>query len=115
MAFATIMDHVGIFESNRLKGGITVAGLCLFPISKGFCFSLSIYSNSYFDMCGCRSGVLDVADNQTKTHRNPDNPKITNGPKIPACDMRIGDNTSPIAFPDVNPPIAIATALARSV
>ena len=43
--------------------------------------------------------MLDVADNHTNTQRNPDNPKITKGPNIPPCDMRMGESVSPIAHP----------------
>lgn len=113
MAFATIRDHVGIFESKRLKGGIT---LTLFASTeKDCCLLFSIYSSSYFDIWGLRSGVLDVADNHTNTQRNPDKPKITNGPNIPPCDMRMGESVSPIAHPSWNPAIEMPTALARSV
>ena len=114
IAFAMIRDHVGILESSRLKGGITVF-LGTFSTTEGCCLLLSTYSNSYLDIWRFRSGVLDIADNHTKTHKNPDNPKMTNGPNIPAWDIRIGESTSPIALPNWNPAIAIPTALARSV
>lgn len=99
MELATIRDHVGILDSKRLKGGIIVVVLGLLSERKDLCFLSSIYSNSNLDICELRSGELDMADNQTKTHRNPDNPKITNGPKIPPLAMRIGDSVSPIAHP----------------
>lgn len=99
IALATIRDHVGILDNKRLKGGIMVLVLGLFSTGKEFRLLFSTYSNSYFDIWELRLGVLDIADNQTKTHRNPDNPKITKGPNIPPCDMRIGDRVSPIAFP----------------
>lgn len=116
MAFATIRDHVGSFESKRLKGGIplTFLGSCV-STGKDFCLLFNIYSSSYFDIWGLRSGVLEVADNHTNTQRNPDNPKITNGPNIPPCDMRMGESVSPIAHPSWNPAIEIPTALDRSV
>lgn len=116
MPFATSKDHVGSFESKRLKGGVTLTLLGFnVSIGKDFFLLFNIYSNSYFDIWGLRSGVLDVADNHTKTQRNPDNPKITNGPNIPPCDIRIGDSVSPIAHPSWNPAIAIPTALDLSV
>lgn len=99
MALATIRDHVGILDSKRPKGGIILVVLGLFSTRKDLPFLFSMYSNSYFEIWEFRSGVLDIADNQTKTQRNPDNPKITNGPNIPPFDMRIGDRVSPIAHP----------------
>ena len=116
MEFAMIRDHVGRFESKRLKGGITLTFLGLaVSTEKDLCLLFDIYSSSYFDIWGLRSGVLDVADNHTNTQRNPDNPKITKGPNIPPCDMRMGESVSPIAHPSWNPAIEIPTALDRSV
>ena len=99
MALAIIRDQVGIFESKRLKGGIILFVLGLFSMGNDFHPLFNMYSNSYFDIWVLRSGVLDIADNQTKTHRNPESPKITNDPNIPPFDIRIGDSMSPIAFP----------------
>lgn len=115
IAFATIRDHVGSLESKRWKGGITFAVLGLFSVRKDFCLLSNMYSNSYFDIWGFRSGVLDIADIHTKTQRNPDNPNITNGPNVPPRDMRMGESVSPIALPSWKPAIASPTALARSV
>lgn len=114
MAFATIRDHVGGLESKRLKGGITLpvfvllSTACLGPL---FC----MYCNSCNEIWWLRSGVLETADTQTSTQRNPHNPNMTNGPNIPPLDIRIGESVSPIALPSWNPAIASPTALERSV
>lgn len=115
MAFATIIDHVGSLESKRLKGGIPLLDfdlpstiLCICPL---FC----IYLNSWMDICRLCSGVLEVAETHTKTHRNPDKPNITNGPNRPPCDISIGEKVSPIALPSWKPAMASPTALERSV
>jgi hypothetical protein len=99
MVLATIRDQVGILESKCLNGGIILLVLDLFSMGKDFHSLFNMYSNSYSEIWELRSGVHDIADNQTKTHRNPDSPKITNGPNILPFDKRIGDCVSPIAFP----------------
>lgn len=115
IAFAKIIAHVGSFESNCLKGGTTLLVFSLFSSTGRISNLFWIYCNSYVDIWRLLSGVLEVADNQTKTQRNPDNPNITKGPYIPPCDMRIGERVSPIALPSWKPAIASPTALARSV
>lgn len=115
MELATIKDQVGSLESKRLKGGIILAFFIWLSTLTDSFLLLCIYFNSHSVIWGLRSGVLDVADIHTKTHRNPDNPKIINGPPTPPCDMRIGERVSPIALPSWNPAIASPTALDRSV
>lgn len=115
MAFATIIDQVGILESNRLKGGMTLGFAKSFSTFKDFGLMLRIYSSSYRDIWKFWSGVLVVAEIHIITHKKPHNPNIINGPNTPACDMRIGESVSPIALPSWNPPIARPTAWDRSV
>lgn len=50
MEFATIIDQVGIFESNRRKGGMTLGFVNSFSTLKDFGLLLRIYSSSYFDI-----------------------------------------------------------------
>jgi hypothetical protein len=113
MAFAEIKAHVGHLESSLLKGGT----LFRFSLTDwGFTnfWPLVIYSSSYADICAC-SGVPDIAGIHTNTHRNPNNPNITKGPKIPVLDMIIGERSKPMVLPSWKPAIAIPTALDRSV
>jgi hypothetical protein len=74
MMLATIRDQVGILESKRPKD--------LFSMGKDFHSLFNMYSNSYSEIWELLTGVHDIADNQTKTHRNPDGQKISNGPNI---------------------------------
>lgn len=115
MELATIRDQVGSLESKCLKGGIILAVFIWLLAVTDFFLLLCIYSNSYLVIWALRSGVLDVADTHTKTHRKPDNPNIIKGPPTPPCDIRIGESVSPIALPSWNPAIASPTAVDRSV
>ncbi len=119
MKLATMMAHVGSFDSSIPKGGARPL------MSPSFDFLSDPWIRfsdpprmcwySFLEIRGWDCGSLEMKKSHKNSHTNPTSPNAANGADNPKRDnISDGVNTNPATLPRWKPAIVIPTALDRS-